>query len=308
MGNTKKLRMRTIDEGVSLWHLCTPGNETAGVIFRQREDFVFGMNMMALCAHLHSEKVELYTFQLMSNHVHILLQGEPDHITDFFNDFKARIGRYLREQGRQTDMKGFEATLHPILNITYLRNVLAYINRNGFLVDLWETPFTYPWGANSFYFNKYTGIFKRTFLKDISVRAKRKIFHTHECSFPENYYMIWDYVSPECYCSIKKGERLFQNAHDYFQLISRQVESFADIARTLGDKLFYTDEQLNDASIDIAKKLFDTAKLTTLDKSQKLEMAKQLRFRYNASVSQIRRILHIEERILQNMFPENVRK
>ena len=59
---------------------------------------------------------------------------------------------------------------------------------------------------------------------------------------------------------------------------------------------------------DIAKKLFDTAKLTTLDKSQKLEMAKQLRFRYNASVSQIRRILHIEERILQNMFPENVRK
>ena len=264
--------------------------------------------MMALCAHLHSEKVELYTFQLMSNHVHILLQGEPDHITDFFNDFKARIGRYLREQGRQTDMKGFEATLHPILNITYLRNVLAYINRNGFLVDQWETPFTYPWGANSFYFNKHTGIFKRTFLKDISVRAKRKIFRTHECTFPENYYMIWDYVSPECYCSIKKGERLFQNAHDYFQLISRQVESFADIARTLGDKLFYTDEQLNDASIDIAKKLFDTAKLTTLDKSQKLEMAKQLRFRYNASVSQIRRILHIEERILQNMFPENVRK
>ena len=305
---TENLHITEIDESVPLWHLCTPGDETAGVIFRKREDFVFGMNMMALCAHLHSEKVELITFQLMSNHVHILLQGEQQDANDFFSDFKSRIGRYLRGQGRQSDMKGFEATLHPILNITYLRNVLAYINRNGFLVDLWETPFSYPWGANSFYFNKYTSIFNKTPLKNIPVRAKRKIFRTHECSFPENYYMIWDYVSPECYCSIKKGESLFQNAHDYFQLISRQVESFADIARTLGDKLFYTDEQLNDAAIDIAKRLFDTAKLSTLDKSQKLEMAKQLRFRYNASVSQIRRILHMEERILQNMFPENVRK
>ena len=86
------------------------------------------------------------------------------------------------------------------------------------------------------------------------------------------------------------------------------MESFADIARTLGDKLFYTDEQVNTAAIDLAKKLFDTAKLSTLDRSQKLEMAKQLRFRYNASVAQIRRILHIDEYILQNIFPENVRR
>jgi REP element-mobilizing transposase RayT len=137
--NTENLHIKEFDESAPLWHLCTPGDDTAGVIFRKREDFVFGMNMMALCTHLHYEEVELYTFQLMNNHVHILLQGDPQLATGFFNDFKARIGRYLRKQGRQSDMKGFEATLHPILNITYLRNLLAYINRNGFLVDLWET-------------------------------------------------------------------------------------------------------------------------------------------------------------------------
>lgn len=306
--STENLYVKEIEEGTPFWHLCTPGDSTAGVIFRNREDFVFGMNMMALCAHLHAEKVKVLTFQLMSNHVHILLQGESHHVTHFFSNLKTRLGRYLRAQDRYCDIKGFEATMHPIHNVTYLRNVLAYVNRNGFLVDQWETPFTYPWGANSFYFNRYTGIFNRTPLIEIPVRVKRKIFRTHECSFPQDHYMIRDYVSPECYCSIKQGESLFKNAHDYFQLISRQVESFADIARSFGDKLLYTDVQLNTAAIDMAKRLFDTAKLSILGKSQKLEMAKQLRFRYNASVGQIRRILNIDERILENMFPENVRK
>ena len=59
----------------SSWHLFTPG-DLSGVLFREKEDYVYGMNLVALCAGKFWESIRLYTFQIMSNHFHFVLSGE----------------------------------------------------------------------------------------------------------------------------------------------------------------------------------------------------------------------------------------
>ena len=139
-----------MEENRKFWHLCTPG-QLSGEIFRERKDFVFGMNLVALLAAIHMEWVGIYTFELMHNHFHFVMSGEDGDIMHFFNDLYKRLKRYLVSEGRFSDLKDFCPTLVPIDNITHLRNVIAYANRNGYLANKNTTPFSYYWGANRFF-------------------------------------------------------------------------------------------------------------------------------------------------------------
>ena len=46
------------------WHVCTPGN-LSGIIFRCEEDFIFGMNVIAMCASEFRNSVAVFTFVIL---------------------------------------------------------------------------------------------------------------------------------------------------------------------------------------------------------------------------------------------------
>ena len=56
------------------WHLCTPGN-LQSIIFRDNDDYVYGMNLIAFVAGMFTEDIKIFTFQIMSNHLHFVLSG-----------------------------------------------------------------------------------------------------------------------------------------------------------------------------------------------------------------------------------------
>ena len=93
-------------------------------------------------------------------------------------------------------------------------------------------------------------------------------------------------------------------AHHYFNLVSRHVESFISIATELGDRILYTDNELYSAVCSISAKKFEVAP-KILDKTQKIEIAKDLHHKYNASNKQIKRVLRIDEAIIEELFPKN---
>ncbi len=284
------------------WHLCTPG-DLSGVLFAEKKDFEYGMNAVALTACKFSGKVTIYTFQLMSNHLHFLMSGKLQDLQDFFKELKEKLQRYLSGIERSFEMQKFECRCFEITNIIYLRNVLAYINRNGYLVDSAFTPFTYRWGANRYFFTPHSRQEPTVLLHKFSVREKRKLFRTHNFPFPDNFFIIDGYVSPLCYCHIEEAENWFEDAHHYFALVSRRVEAFADIARELGDSVIYTDEEINWAALSLSKKQYDSSKPQLLSKEKKIEIARQLKFGYNASNKQLKRILKLDESIVEAMFP-----
>ena len=94
----------------------------------------------------------------------------------------------------------------------------------------------------------------------------------------------------------------------YFNLVSRQVESYSQIAKELGDSVFYTDEEMYSAIYSHCAKKYDVKNLTLLGRDDKIEVAKMMKYDYNASNSQIMRILKLDERILDELFPVNSAK
>ena len=292
-----------------VWHLCTPGTHQCA-IFRRREDYVFGMNLVALAASSFREEVKILTFELMSNHFHFVLACQEPTLNVFFDFIYKRLRRYLMAEQRSGDVNDLVFNYFAVDNLRYLLTLIAYVNRNGYLIDTNHTPFTYPWGSNMFFFNPCVNDMLAVEVSTLSLEKKRQLFKSRNFDIQGNYRFLTNagFISPASYCEVALVESLFKDAHCYFSFISRKVESFSQIAKELGDSIFYTDEEIYSAVYSICIRKYDVKNPTLLGRNEKIEMAKTMKYDYNANNSQIMRILKIDERILDELFPSTFAK
>lgn len=285
-----------------IWHLYTPG-ESTDLLFTNQDDFVAGMNMVALSALDHSE-VKKFTFELMNNHIHSVIAGEKDHVIKFFDAFKKRLSRYLLSKERYTNVLSIKPSLKLITDLKALRAIILYVNRNGYVINPNVTPFSYPWGANMYYFNPGTRNQKCRFYSEMTVREKRTICKSHKCDYPGTLVITNGYISPLCYCDVDTGEKFFRDAHHYFTSIVKSIESYSEIAKELGDKIYLNDNELFSVAVTCTNKKFGKGKLIELNNEERLELAKTLYFDYSASNKQISRILRLDQYTVDTLFPK----
>ena len=303
----EKVNMRNVAaEEKKIWHLCTPG-ESSGILFRVEEDYIYGMNMIGVSAAKFFGKIRIYTFQLMSNHLHFVIDGEQNDIEEFFYDFILRLRRYMLKQARAYDINQISHSIIPVKDENYLKNLIAYVNRNGYLVNKNMTQFSYPWGANRYFFFPLAEIEPKIYLSKMANRKKMEMFHTREINFPDHFYLTNGYISPNCYCQIKQAEELYMNAHHYSSLVSRRVESFVDIAAEIGDTITYSDEEMYVSIFHHIKKQFDKSSIQSLSKMEKLQVAKIMHYEYNSSNKQISRILRLDIEAIDALFPQRAK-
>ncbi len=282
------------------YHLCTPGDESM-TLFENEDDFRFAMNLFALTTHL-STGVNIITFEVMGSHIHLIGEGESAAAKNWFGLFRKRLYRFYQSTGRVRNLDGFQANIISIDNLPFLRNSIAYVNRNGYLVHPECTPFSYPWGANRFFFNPDAKLRRDKLYGNLTYDEKRHLFRSNSVEYPSSHTLVDGYVSPANYCDLDLGERLFREARHYYSLISRSVEGYQDIARLLGDGLFCTDDELYLIVRQISKDKYGTSRLETLPPDRKRELAKTMHFDYKAGDQQIRRMLRVEERDIRALF------
>ncbi len=285
------------------WHLCTPG-ERQEIIFKTDEDYKFGVTSSALALHEANEnghKVKLYAFAIMSNHIHELLSGSREDCLEYFRMRKAKLRRYLPAD---LDMETFDCQLIEIMTLKDFRNEVAYINRNGFVNNSRETPFSYEWSSGRYYFNPIAGKILLTKATDLKYREKQSVLKSRASSATETLMVFDGYVSPLCFCEIGKGEALFQTAHKYFSYISKGVEAYASIAKALGDRIFLNDEEMLSVAYRKSRELYNADNPKLLPKEQKLELARLMHYSYNASNAQVQRILKLDGSIVAELFPK----
>lgn len=180
------------------WHLYTLGKETS-IIFSDDDDYRYSMNQMAKCSSEFPE-LAIVAFELMSNHLHIVLTGEEKRVNDFFAVFRHRLVRYFAKRNVVLTDE-FKMTLKKIKDLASLRNVIVYVNRNGYVVQPNYTPFSYPWGTGFCYFNmEAKGL---PLLKNMTYRDLRKFFKSRPPENPESMQMMNGYVMPSSYCAVK---------------------------------------------------------------------------------------------------------
>ena len=288
-----------LDHGPFL-HLCTPGDAVAQ-LFEEEADFCFAMNLVALCTHM-TPGFNVITFEVMRNHLHLVGEGTVERGQEWFTNFRRRLIRYNQSVGKVQDLNAFRAELFPINDLSFLRNTIAYVNRNGYVVHPNYTPFTYPWGANRFFFNRDACLRADGVYGDLTFRQKRDLFFSHTLDYPAHHALVDGYLSPAAYCQLDLGEGMFRDARHYFSLVSRNVEAYRVIAKLLGDSVFYTDDELFLIVRQISRDRHGVARPETLPMDAKLEMARLLHFDYKAGNKQIQRMLRLEERTVSALF------
>lgn len=292
----------TVGKYGGVWHMCTPG-EKQPIIFKNTEDFKYAMTLVAMCAY-DCPKVKVITFEIMSNHVHFVLCGLESEVLTFFALFKKRLQRYLSERGERTDLTYFSCKKPiPVETLESLRNQICYTNRNNFVVDPCQTPFSYPYGANSYFFTPKAKTQKDKLFGDLTLRDKRNLIHAREPNYPESFSITDGFFSPMNYCRIDIGEAVFRDARHYFNKLSKDIEAYRDIAATVGESIFYTDDELFDVLRRICREKYAGQRPTLLGKNEKMELARMLHYDYNADNAKIMRMLNLPIAVLDQLFP-----
>lgn len=177
-------------------------------------------------------------------------------------------------------------------------------NRNGYVADSGHTPFSYPWGANRFFFNGEAKCRYESLKIMATARWKRSAFHSNLGDNLTGLNHLDGYVSPMCFCHIRLAEGLFINAHQFFSKITKSVESSAVIAKEIGESVFYTDNELFSIISQKCYKQYGCKSPAMIPAEAKVTVAKMMHFDYNSSDKQISRILKMEIDTVRRMFPE----
>ena len=294
----------TIHKYGGVWHLCTPG-EGQPVIFDEehKKDYVFAMTLVAMCAY-DCPNVQILTFELMSNHVHFVLCGREEDVLAFFALFKKRLRRYLAVTGHVVNLDQFDCKKPiPIDSLESLRNQICYTNRNNYVVDPDQTPFSYPFGANSYFFQPTAKERNEGRFGDLTILKKREFVHSKAIDYPSSFTIVDGFFSPMNYCRLDIGESVFRDARHYFNKLSKEIESYREIAALVGDAIFYTDDELVDVIRRICRDKYDNQRPTLLGRNEKMELARTLHFDYNADNAKIARLLKLPVQILNTLYP-----
>lgn len=282
-----------------VYHLCTPENHP--LVFHNDAEFKTGMNLIGIVAKAHPE-IQVLTFELMNNHLHIIIAGKREFIAEFFECLRKLMGRCLSHDMHPIDLSGFTMQLHEIKTLENLRNAIAYANRNGSIADRHVCPYTYPWGANRYFFNNEAKSRYMEQRKKVSTRQVRSLTQSRKHDNVSDLYMVDDYICPLSFCAIDDAENLFLDARHYFTKVSRHIESYDEIAKMIGEQVYYTDDDLFAIACTLSSKKYDCRIPSQLQKDEKLELARHLNREYNAGVKQLQRMLKMDMSILTAIF------
>ena len=287
-------------ENGPFWHLCTDGTKMAD-IFCTESDFKLGMIALAVCIVLFG-KVELVTFELMNNHVHMILRGSKDECMEFFVMFKGKLKRLFKDHERTVNWDDFEATIIGINDLKALRNEILYVHRNAYVVSSKYTPFSYPWGGGWAYFSPMVDLLPIKSIKDLGYNKARELTHHRNLSEIAQLKFVGDLPFIPSFCRVDVGQSMFRDARSYFHSLTREVEAFSQIASRLKEQVFLTNEEMFRVAATYAQKCF-SKNLTMLTPGEKVELARKLHYDYNASNDMLRRVLKLELSVLNEMFP-----
>ena len=287
-------------ENGPFWHVCTDGTKI-GDIFCTDDDFRQGMMALAVCVALFG-KVGLVTFELMKNHVHLILCGSEDDSVEFFQMYKGKLKRLFKGTDRAVNWDKFEAQFIRIQDLNALRNEIVYVHRNAYVVNSNYTPFSYPWGGGWAYFSPVLQLLPVLSVQELGARKVRELTHCREVSQLLDLKFVGDVPYIPSFCLVNLGQNMFRDARSYFNSLTRNVEEFSLIASKLKDTVFLTDEEMYRVAANCAEECF-SCKLSMLTPDQKVQLARKLHREYNASNDNLRRVLKLDPSVLNELFP-----
>ncbi|MCR5326196.1 MAG: hypothetical protein K6E37_05525 [Bacteroidales bacterium] len=269
--------------------LVTTDHFTDHLWFKDDEDFKAGMNYVAVVSLITGIKV--LAFILMSNHVHFVLCCSESEAKHFIDTYKRLYGGYFARKYIVKDY--FRKVGVDIRDVTdgdeSAERAIAYVHMNAVAANICASPFFYPWGTGACFFNENPQVGRP--IGELSRRAQIKMTRSN-VKFPSSIrFSSSGYILPESFVNVKGVEHLFKTPKRYRFFLRNSSKA----KRVLENDAFpsFRDQSILASSIDLCQSLFKADGPDKLTWEQKAELLKQLRFRFNADVNQLCRVIGI---------------
>lgn len=273
------------------FHVCTDGNELSWM-FKDKEDFIHGVNRILICAFLTGVKV--YAYSLMDNHVHFVLYGTMPQCKLFINKYKAMTGRWIGlKYGMEQYLYHLSSQIIRIDSEEVLLDTISYIDRNPTVAGYRYLPVDYPWGSARFMFRKEVDFGPVRKISEISSRELRKLLRTR-ITVPGDLLVDSDgMLLPTQILEIAAAERLYKSPVRYIYFLSKKLEGKIELLMDQNGKSFIPDIEMRKIVENISNEMFGTSLIHTLDFNARIALARKLRYEYASTPKQISRMVNI---------------
>lgn len=266
------------------YHVCSEGLEKR-LIFRNRREFIMGMNYVALCYLKHN--VRVLCFCLMGNHFHFILSGSYQECWKFGNEYKRMCAMMMkRTQECEAGMKDVELQVKEISDINYLENAIAYVLRNPIVAGFRLMPHQYEWCSGDMYFrNSYIASGRRA--DSFSIKELSQMLNSNN-KIPEHYVIDKSgIISPLNYIDYKAVEDIYKHPSRLLGLLSARKEAEFEIFLGVADNYTPDIEELKDSVRELIKIQFGVKAISQLSMEQKILLCSLMRRNFKASRKQI---------------------
>lgn len=270
----------------SYYHIYTKGL-VGDLIFRDREDYIAGMNYVAIC--VHQSFVRMLAFVLMSNHFHFVVYAEAHEAEQFINLYKNLISRYVTLKYGVRKLLYKVKTTCASVDITDegLKRLIAYVLNNPVNAGVNCMPQSYEWGSGRCYFSNidyYQDSLPVTRLgvREACMKLKSKI------RLSEKYYInTQGYIEPSSYVDVRFVEDHFRRAKsfEYFLSVSHRKTNFG--------ALVFSDMLLKSMLDEIIEKRYDANSLDEMEPEEIRSVVMEFRKQFGCTAKQIARIFNL---------------
>ena len=274
------------------WHFSTDGTY-AEVLFRDRTDFVDAMNRLYLLARKYP--IVILAFCLMDNHIHLILYGPYEECNRFVHELVRQISSTIaRRHGLRHELQTLPIHYQTITDDFYLKKAICYVHKNPTAANLPYQHHDYPWSSGSLFFRthgEWTLPDQKPETPDaLTSEARRERFHTREF-IPDNVLTYGDLILPTNYIPVRLVESLFRSSRAYFYFMSSTKEEDVEARGGAISRLSLPDAEMRQHKRELLKELFGRESSRQLNTQERIRLGKELRRRYNSSLSQIARLV-----------------
>lgn len=259
-------------------HIYSDGTNVS-LLFDSREDYIFGMNTLAVTAFQCG--VTILVMQVMGTHFHLIARGRPQDCDRFARSVGVKLESFLTRTKRRHAVKGkIHVSNDPIFTENELKTKFMYVYRNAIAAGFPLAPWVYEWGPGDIYFvdhNLMTGRGKR--IGEYPVLTRRAIFHTLT-ALPEEWRCDdGGKLLPHSYVDWKSVEDLFRSPRAFLAFLSQKKDVEAAIDHECSSNVVVqraSETELRREAKTACEALWGLTSLTKASVEQRVAIAQKL--------------------------------
>ena len=270
------------------FHAYTKGLEDKQ-LFRDREDFIAGMNLLAVVCSTFPQ-LKLLAFVLMSNHVHFVLHGTEQQAKEFMDLYKNLVSRYVRTRyGEAKYLRHLLTTVSEVaLENEGLKRLIAYVLNNPVKAGINCVATGYEWSSARCYFC-FDGDSSSIPLSSFGSRELRSMLHSKKTLPPSWLVNSSLYIEPKSYVDYAHVQDVYGRSSSMQYFLSATL----GVKRGAMESVAFSDAVIQTALVELLEKKYGVDSLGQLDYIMMKSLVRDIKVRFTSSSKQIARIVRL---------------